>query len=45
MEDNVDKLPDSDLSKSAAIILDQIDNGKDGALLSSNFVDLIETIG
>ena len=45
VEDDVDELPDSDFSKAAAIIFDKIDHGKDGALPSSKFVDLIETLG
>ena len=45
VEDNVDELPDSDFSKATAIIFDKIDNGKDGVLTLSKFVDLIETLG
>ena len=45
VEDEIDELPDSDFSKSATIIFDKIDNGKDGVLPSSKFVDLIETLG
>ena len=41
----VDELPDSDFSKSAAIIFDNIDNEKDGVLPLSKFVDLIEKGG
>ena len=36
VEDDLDKIPDSDFSKSAAIIFDKIYNGKDGVLPSSN---------
>ena len=45
MEDDVDKLLDSDFSIVVAIIFDKIDDGKDGVLPSLNFVDLIETMG
>ena len=45
VEDNIDELPVSDFSKAAAVIFDKIDNGKDGVLPSSNFVDYIETLG
>ena len=45
LEDDVDELPDSDFSKSAAIIFDEIYHGKDGVLLSSKFVGFIETLG
>ena len=44
VEDDVDELPDSDSSKTATRVFDKIDNGKDGVLPSSNFVDLIETL-
>ena len=40
-----DELPDSDFSKAATRLFDKIDNGKDGVLPSSKFVDLIETLG
>ena len=33
VEDDVDELPDSDFSKSAARVFDKIDNGKAGVLL------------
>ena len=45
VEDDIDELPDSDFTKAVAIIFDKIDHGKDGALPSSKFVDLIETLG
>ena len=45
VEDDVDELLDSDFSKAAAIVFDKIDNGKDGVLPSSKFVELIETLG
>ena len=45
MEDDVDELPDLDFANAAAIIFDEIDNGKDGVLPSSRFVDLIGTLG
>ena len=45
VKDKVDKLPDSDFAKSVAIIFDKTDNGNDGVLKLSNFVDLIETLG
>ena len=44
VEDDVDELPYSDFAKAATIIFDGIDNGKDGALPSSKFVDLIKTL-
>ena len=44
VEDEVYELPDSDISKSAARVFDNIYNGKDGALPSSKSFDLIETI-
>ena len=45
VEDDVDDLPDSDFSKSAARVFDKIDNRKYGVLPLSKFVDLIETLG
>ena len=45
VEDDIEELPDSDFAKASAIIFDKIDHGNDGALLSSKFVDLIETLG
>ena len=45
VEYDMDELPDSDFAKASAIIFDKIDHGKDGVLTSSNFVDLIETLG
>ena len=45
VEDDIDELPDSDFAKAVAIISDEIDHGKDGALPSSKFVDSIETLG
>ena len=45
MEDDVDEIPDSDFSKSAARVFDKIDNGKAGVLPLSKFVDFIETLG
>ena len=45
MEYDVYELPDSDFSKSTSGVFDKIDNGKDGALLLSKYVDLIETLG
>ena len=45
VEDDVDELPYSDFAKAAAIIFDKTDNGKDGVLPLSNFVDSIETLG
>ena len=44
VEDDVGELTDSDFSKVAAIIFDKIDNGKDGVLTLSKFVDLIQTL-
>ena len=40
VEDDVNRHPDSDFSKSVV----RIDNGKDGVLPSSKFVDFIEKI-
>ena len=45
MEDAVYELPGSNLAKSAAIVFYKIDNGKDGVLPLSKFVDLLETLG
>ena len=45
VEDEIDELPDSDYFKTDAIIVDKINNGKDGVLPPSKFVDLIETLG
>ena len=45
VEDDVDELPDSDFAKAALVIFDKIDNGKDGVLPWSKFVDLIKTLG
>ena len=45
VEYDVDELPYSYFSKAAARVFDRIDNGKDGVLPSSKFVDLIETLG
>ena len=44
VEDDVDELPDSDFSKSAARVFYEIDNRKADVLPFSNFVDLIETL-
>ena len=44
VEDDVDKIPDSDFAKSNAILFDTIDHGKGGVLPLSKFVDLIEKI-
>ena len=44
VEDDVDELPDSDFSKSAARVFYEIDNRKADVLPLSNFVDLIETL-
>ena len=44
-EDSVDELPDSDFTRAAVRVFDEIDIGKAGVLISSEFVDLIETIG
>ena len=45
VEDDVDELPDLYFSKAAARVFDKIDNGKDGVLPLSNFVDLIKILG
>ena len=45
LKDDIDELPDSDFAKASAIIYDKIDHENDGALPSSKFVDLIETLG
>ena len=44
VEDDVDKLPYSDFAIVVAKVFDKIDNGKDGVLPLSKFVDSIETI-
>ena len=44
MDDDVDELPDSDFSKSAARLFDKIDNGKAGVIPSLKFVEFIETL-
>ena len=44
VEDDVDEIFGSDFSKAAARVFDKIDNGEAGVLLSSKFVDLIETL-
>ena len=43
-EDDVDEISGSYFSKANTILFDKIDNGKDGVLPSSKFVDLIETL-
>ena len=43
-EYEVDELPDSHFSKSAMIVLDKKDNGKDGALPLSKFIDVFEKL-
>ena len=45
VEDDVYEITDSDFSKATAIIFDKIYIGRDGFLPSSNFVDLIVTLG
>ena len=45
VEDDIDELTDSNFSKDAARVLDEIDNGKAGVFLSSKSFDLIETLG
>ena len=45
VEDIVDELPGSYISKSTARLFDKIHNGKDGFLPSSKFVVLVETLG
>ena len=45
VEDDVDKLPNSDFSKAAARVFDKIESWDDGVLTFSKFVDLIETLG
>ena len=45
VEDDVDELPNSYFDKAAAMIFDQIDNGKNGVLPSSIYFYLIETLG
>ena len=44
MEDDVDGFPDSYYVKSSARVFDTINNEKDGVLLLSKFVELIETL-
>ena len=41
----IDELPHSDFSKAAARVFDKIDNGKDGVLPSSKFVDFNKQLG
>ena len=43
VEDEVDKLPDSDISKAAARVFGKTDNGKASFLPLSKSVHLIET--
>ena len=45
MKDDVDEVPGTDFSKSAARVFDKIDHVKDGILPLSKFVDLIEELG
>ena len=45
VEYGINKTPDSYFSKSVTRIFDKVDSWKAGVLLSSKFVDLIETIG
>ena len=45
VKDDVDEITDSYFPKAAVRVFDKIDNGKDGVILSSNFVGLIETLG
>ena len=45
VEYDVDEITDSDFSKATARVFDKIDNGKDGVLPSSKFVDLIKPLG
>ena len=45
MQYDVDNCTDSDSVKAAARVFGKIDNGKDGILPSSNFVDSIEILG
>ena len=44
VEDEIDELPDSDFFKTEAKIVDKINNGKDGVLPPSKYVELIETL-
>ena len=45
VEDGVDELTDSYFAKAATIIFDTTDNGRYSFLPSSNFADLIESLG
>ena len=45
LEDEIYELPDSNFTKTAAIVFYKINNGKDGVFPSSEFVDLIEKLG
>ena len=45
MEDDIDELPDSKISKAVARGFDEIDNGKADVIPSSKFVDLIGILG
>ena len=45
VKDDIDKIPDSDFTKAAAIVCDEIHNGRSGILPSSYFFDFIKTLG
>ena len=45
VEDYLDELFDSDFPKVAARLFNKIDYGNTGVLPSSNFVELVETLG
>ena len=45
LEDNIDELPDSDISKAATGVFDKIDHGKSGVLPSSTFFNCLKYLG
>ena len=45
VDDDKDKVPDTDFDKSVSRVYDKIDHVKDGVLPLSKLVDLIETFG
>ena len=45
VEDDINELPYSKISKSAANLFDKIYHGRAGVLKLSRYADLIETIG
>ena len=45
VEDNIDELPDSDISKAATGVFDKIDHGKSGVLPLSTFFNCLRYLG